>query len=255
MNHIEFHRGAISAGDCVSNGWNLVKQNYGMYLGIGLVALILAGCIPCVSLFLAGPVLCGVYYVYLRDIRGEQTDFGMMFKGFDNFLPAMIVGIIAAIPEIIGQGIRLSVNVADLGIRSGGQSDEMRTAMSSGLIIIAAIVGITIFLLAVALRISLFFAIPLIAERGLGAIDAMKLSAQAAWANIGGLILLFILEFLIALGGVLLCVVGVFLISMPLIYAANAFAYRQVFPDVQRNFRDTPPPPNAYGGGFGYGQG
>lgn len=255
MNHIQFYRGAISAGDCVSNGWNLVKQNYGMYLGIGLVALILAGCIPCVSLFLAGPVLAGVYYVYLRDIRGEQSDFGMMFKGFDNFLPAMIVGIIAAIPEIIGQGIRLSVNVADIGIRSSGSgSDEMRNAMSSGLIIIAAIVGMTIFLLAVALRISLFFAIPLVVEHKLGAVDAMKLSAQAAWANIGGLILLFILEFLIALGGALLCVVGIFLISMPLIYAANAFAYRQVFPDVQRNVRDTPPPPNAYGGSFGFGQ-
>jgi uncharacterized membrane protein len=254
MNHIQFYRGAISAGDCVSNGWNLVKQNYGMYLGIGLVALILAGCIPCVSLFLAGPIACGVFYVYLHDMRGEPVDFGMMFKGFENFLPAMIVGIIAAIPEIIGQGIRISINVADLGIRSGSGSDEMRTAISSGLIMYAAIVGLTIFLLAVALRISLFFAIPLITEHKLGALDAMKLSAQAAWANVGGLILLSILEFLIALGGALLCVVGIFLISIPLIYAANAFAYRQVFPDIQRNFRDTPPPPNVYGGSFGYGQ-
>lgn len=254
MNHIEFYRGAISAGDCISNGWNLVKQNYGMYLGIGLVALILAGFIPCVSLFLAGPVLCGVYYVYLRDIRGEPVDFGMMFKGFDNFLPAMIVGIIAAIPEIIGQGIRISINLTDLGIRSGSGNEELRTAMSSGLVIVAAIVGLAIFLLAMALRISLVFAIPLIAEHKLGAVDAMKLSAQAAWGNLGGLILLFILEILIIIGGALLCIVGVFLISMPLIYAANAFAYRQVFPDVQRNFQNAPPPPNQYGGSFGIGQ-
>jgi len=259
MNHIEFYRGAISAGDCVSNGWNLVKQNYGMYLGIGLVALILAGCIPCVSLFLAGPIACGVYYVYLRDIRGEQVDFGMMFKGFDVFLPAMIVGIIQAIPEIIGQGIRLTVNLADLGLRSGGgsdyyQADETRVALASGMVIIAAIVGIAIFLLAIALRISLVFAFPLIIEHKLGAVDAMKLSARAGWSNVGGLILLFILEFLIALVGVLLCVVGIFLIAIPLIYAANAFAYRQVFPDVQRNFQNTPPPPSEYGGSFGVGQ-
>lgn len=255
MNHIEFYRGAISAGDCVSNGWHLVKQNYGMYLGIGLVALILAGCIPCVSLFLAGPVGCGVFYVYLRDIRGEPVDFGMMFKGFDNFLPAMIVGIIAAIPEIIGQGIRISSDVTNRGLRSGGGSDELKTAMSSGLVIVAVLVALAIFLLAMALRISLTFALPLIAEHKLGAVDAMKLSAQAAWGNLGGLILLFILEILIGIGGALLCIVGVFLISMPLIYAANAFAYRQVFPDVRQNFRDTPPPPNAYGGSFGYGQG
>ena len=258
MNHIEFYKGAISAGDCVSNGWNLVKQNYGMYLGIGLVAMILAGCIPCVSLFLVGPIMCGVYYVYLRDIRGEQVDFGMMFKGFDVFLPAMIVGIIQAIPEIIGQGIRFTVDLADLGLRSGGsnnfQADDTRVAIASGLLIVYIIIALAIFLFAVALRISLVFAFPLIIEHKLGAIEAMKLSAQAAWSNLGGLILMFILEFLIALGGALLCIVGVFLISIPLIYAANAFAYRQVFPDAQRNFQNTPPPPTEYGGSFGVGQ-
>ncbi len=254
MNHIEFYRGAISAGDCVSNGWNLVKQNYGMYLGVGLVALILAGCIPCVSLFLAGPIVCGVYYVYLRDMRGEQVDFGMMFKGFDVFLPAMIVGIIQAIPEIIGQGIRFSVDLADLGIRNSGSSDDLRVAMASGLMIGLIIVALVIFLFAVALRISLVFTFPLIVEHKLGVVDAMKLSARAAWSNLGGLILLFILEFLIALGGALLCVVGIFLISIPLIYAANAFAYRQVFPDIQRNVQNTPPAPNQYGGNFGVAQ-
>lgn len=257
MNHIEFYRGAISAGDCVSNGWNLVKQNYGMYLGVGLVALILAGCIPCVSLFLAGPIVCGVYYLYLRDMRGEPVDFGMMFKGFDIFLPAMIVGIIQAIPEIIGQGVRFSVDIADLGLRSGGsefQADETRAAFFSGLMIIFAIVALVVFLFAVALRIALFFSFPLMIEHKLGAAEAMKLSAQAAWSNIGGLILLFILEFLIALGGALLCVVGIFLISIPLIYAANAFAYRQVFPDIRQTFQNTPPPPTAYGGSFGVGQ-
>lgn len=254
MNHIEFYRGAISAGDCVSNGWNLVKQNYGMYLGIGLVAFIMTACIPCVSLFLAGPIMCGVYYVYLRDIRGEQVDFGMMFKGFDVFLPAMIVGIIQAIPEIISQGIQYSVNIADLGIRSGSGNEELRTAMASGLVIGAVIVALVIFLFTVALRISLVFAFPLMIEHQLGAMDAMKLSGRAAWNNLGGLILLFILEILIGLGGALLCIVGVFLISMPLIFAANAFAYRQVFPDLQRNFQNTPPPPSEYGGSFGVGQ-
>ena len=84
MTNIQFQSGAINAGDCVSNAWNLVKQNFGMYLGIAIIAMILAGCIPCVSLFLVGPVIAGVYYVVLREMRGEPVEFGMMFKGLRN---------------------------------------------------------------------------------------------------------------------------------------------------------------------------
>lgn len=253
MQNIQFASGVVSAGDCVSDGWNLVKNNYGTYLGIGLVAMIIAGCIPCVSLFLAGPIMCGVYYVYLRDISNEPTDFGMMFKGFDKFLPAMLLGLIAAIPEIVGQIIRVGINFADFGLKNTDNPSDAVKAMSVGLIIVLAILALIIFVLSIALKISMFFVFPLIAEHELNAIDAIKVSASAAWANLGGLIVLFILEFLIVIGGMLLCVVGLFLLSMPLIYAANAYAYRRVFPKMRDDFRQTPPNPNEYGGKFGVG--
>jgi hypothetical protein len=263
MNHIQFNRSAINASDCISNGWNLVKQNYGLFLGIALVAILLTGCIPCVSIFLAGPVMCGVYYCFLKEMRGEPAAFGEMFRGFDNFVPAMVVGIIAAIPEIIGQGVRLTTNLADLGIRgigNGGggsgdfyQTSEQQTILAGGLLVFVIIVGTLLFLASIALRISLVFALPLIAEHNLGAVDAMKLSARAAWANVGGLILLFILEFLVALVGVLMLCIGIFFV-LPIIYAANAFAYRQVFPATGQTFETAPPPPNVYGGNYGVGQ-
>ena len=257
MEHIQFYKNAISAGDCVSNGWNLVTKNFGMYLGIAIVAMILAGCIPCVSLFLVGPILTGIYYVCLRDISGEPVEFGMMFRGFDVFVPAMIVGIIQSIPEMFGQGLRFSVNIADIFSRGGNsdhfQSDGAGIALLGGLTAIIIVVGLAIFLMAIVLRISLFFAFPLIIEHKLGAVDAMKLSARAAWSNIGGLILLFILEFFVALIGILACIMGIF-VAIPVIYAANAFAYRQVFPRIENNFQNVPPPPNAYGGTYGVAQ-
>ena len=74
MANIEFYSGAIDASGCVSNGWNLVKQNYGLFLGITLVAMIIAGCIPCFSLFLVGPIMGGVFYAVLREMRGEPLD-------------------------------------------------------------------------------------------------------------------------------------------------------------------------------------
>ena len=257
MNQIEFYRGAINPSDCISNGWNLVKQNYGLFFGISVVALLMMSCIPCLNIFIAGPVMCGVYYCFLQEMRREPVSFGDMFKGFETFVPAMVVGLISMIPEIIGQGMRLTVNFADLGLRSGSrdefQSSDSQFALAGGMLAFVIIVGLALFLVSIALRITLFFALPLIIEHKLGAVDAMKLSAQAAWANVGGLILLFLLEFVVALIGVLALCVGI-LFVLPVIYAANAFAYRQVFPNLGQSFQTAPPPPNAYGGNYGVGQ-
>jgi uncharacterized membrane protein len=229
-----------------------------MYLGIALIAMILAGCIPCVSLFLVGPVLAGVYYVVLREMRGEPVEFGMMFKGFEKFVPLMVIGIVQSIPEIIGQILRFTVDIGRLGLTGGRkdgdfqffQSSNPEFAIASGVLVFVALVAFVLIIVGVVWRVLLFFAIPLALEYDLGPVDAMKLSAQAAMSNVGGLIVLFIFEFLIALAGILALCIGVFFV-IPIIYAANAFAYRQVFPLIEQRFNMTPPP--AYGSGFGSG--
>lgn len=256
MTNNDFYPSAINAGDCVSNAWNLVKQNYGMYLGIALVAMILAGCIPCVSLFLVGPIIGGVYYVLLREMRGEPVEFGMMFKGFEKFVPLMVIGLVQAIPEIIGQGLRLVAQFGQIGLSGDKNKDFFQSsnpdfAIASGLLIVIAIVAVVLILFGIAWRVLLFFAIPIALERDLGPVDAMRLSAKAAMSNVGGLIVLFIFEFLLALLGIIALCIGIFFV-IPIIYAANAFAYRQVFPLIQQNFNMTPPPPTTYGD-FGSG--
>ena len=114
MTHIEFQRSAISPGDCIGNGWNVVSNKFWLYIGVGLLTLILIGCIPIVNLFLVGPVLAGFYFVVLRDMRGEPVDFGMMFKGFEKFVPLMAVGLIQQIPAIIFQVLRFTVDIGQL---------------------------------------------------------------------------------------------------------------------------------------------
>jgi uncharacterized membrane protein len=261
--NIQFERSAVDAGGCVSNGWELVKSNYGMYLGVSLIAMILAGCIPCISLFLVGPILGGVYYVILRAMNGEPVEFGMMLRGFDKFVPLMVIGLIQSIPEVIGQVLRIGVQFGNIGLNGSRgrdfdyfQASRPEFAIASGLLIILAIVAFVVIMLAIVWRFLLFFAIPIAMEHDLGAIDAIKLSIKAATANVGGIIVLFIFEFLVALLGVVMCFLGLIFISIPVIYAANAFAYRQVFPLMQQNINNMmPPPPNAYGSSFGTGLG
>ena len=66
MTNIQFQRGAVDASGAISNAWELIKANYGMFLGVAVVAMVLTGCIPCLNLFLIGPVMGGVYYFALR---------------------------------------------------------------------------------------------------------------------------------------------------------------------------------------------
>lgn len=254
MTNIQFVPSAISAGDCVSNGWETLKLKYGMYLGISLIAIILTGCVPCLNVVIMGPVMGGVYYVVLRDMRGESVDFGMMFKGFEKFVPLMIIGLIQSIPGILGQIVQYSVRFAELGLGGRGTGDfdffqisNKDFAISSGLMVVFVVLFIGFMVFSFVWWAVFFFAIPLVMEHDMGAVDAIKLSARAAISNIGGLFVYFLLLILVMIVGMLMLCVGIFLVSVPVMYIAGAFAYRQVFPWMEQQFNMAPPPPTAYG--------
>ena len=257
MTNLEFQRGAIDAGGCISTAWEMLKSNYGLYLGIAIIALIMTGCIPCLNIFLIGPIIGGIAFVVLRDMRREPVEFGMMFQGFQKFVPLMVIGLLQAIPGMIMQGIQITFRFAELGMRGSrnGDFDYFQSsgvnALGAGVLLLIALVGIAFAIFGVVWWACFFFAIPLAMEHDLGPMDAIKLSARAAMANIGGLIVLLILTVLIMIGGMLLLCLGMFLVSIPLIYIANVIAYRQVFPSMPTQFNMTPPPPSSYGVGYG----
>lgn len=262
MTHVEFQRSAISPSECIGNAWTLVTNKIWLYIGISLLSLIIVSCIPLVSLFLMGPIFGGFYYVVLRDMRGEPVEFGMMFKGFEKFVPLMVVGLIQAIPGVIMQVVRFTVDISQLGIGDSagtpGIGDSFPTmppnisAILAGLSTVLIIVILVFAVFAAVWGLLLHFAIPIALEHDVSPIDALKLSISAVTANLGGLILLFILEFFVGLLGMLALCLGYF-VAIPVIYAANVFAYRQVFPLIENNFNFTPPPPSAYGSNFGSG--
>jgi uncharacterized membrane protein len=258
--NIPFNRGAIRPAECISAGWDVIKEKYWLFLGLVLLGGVISGCVPCISLFFIGPIAVGLYFCYFRQMRGEEVEFGMLFKGFDKFVPAMVLGLIEALPGVIAQVLRFGVqmgNLGNMGRRGRGfdffADSDMAPALAGGLIVIALVVGIAFFLFAVAWQITFKFALPLITEHDMSIGDAIKTSASAGWSNIGGIILLVILQMLLVLAGVLALCVGVFFV-IPIIWASNAMAYRMVFPDTNRgNFQNEPPRPDYYGSSFGQG--
>jgi uncharacterized membrane protein len=73
------------------------------------------------------------------------------------------------------------------------------------------------------------FTYPLIVDRKLSGVDAIKTSFRAAKANFGGVIGLVLLSTLMNMLGAMACYVGLFFV-MPIHFAAIAVAYERVFP-------------------------
>ena len=263
--NIQFNSGAVRAGDCISDGLAIIQPNYFLYVGICLLAFILTGCIPILNYFLLGPVSVGVYYAINRQMRNEPVDFGMMFKGFEKFVPAMVIGLITAIPQIAGDVLQYTARFAQIfaGMSSSHETDTNyfaqnmqgfpEFALSGGIIAIIIIFVILIFIFAIAWGITFYFTLPLLSEYDLSIGEAVSLGARAGWANWSGIFVLSIFQGLVMIAGALLLCIGLFFV-LPIVYGSKMVAYRQVFPDNQNLFNNEPPRPDAYGGTYGMPQ-
>lgn len=248
IENIQFNKSAINAGECVSKGWEILKPNYFMFFGIGLLVFIL-GCIPVVSWFLIGPLFVGIYAAMLKQYQGEQADFGIIMSGFSKFVPALVIGILLLLPGIILNTYNLGLRIAQfLAIFN---PNELTAGAATIFGIVSFLVNIIALIGSIIFGITFTFALPILAEKNLSIMETIKLSAKAGWANFGGLFLLFLLLGLIMIGGILALCIGI-LFVLPLIYAAITVAYKQVFPD-QNVFgqHDNPPSPENYGNMYG----
>lgn len=250
MQQLEFQRSAIDPGGCVSEAWELVKRNFGLYLGAGLFFVVLTSCIPFLNFFLLGPAMGGFAYLVLRDLRNEPIDFGMFFKGFEKFVPLMVLGLIQAIPGIIFQILQYTGNILELvgGPKIGeGGNGAIGTGLMSGIVLLV----LAYFVFQMIWNAALIFAIPLVVERNASIGDAITVSLSAVFSNLGGLVVLAILNMLVGLLGFLALCVGIF-VALPVTLAAYVIAYRQVFPQLDLpDFNTAPPPPDAYNFGGG----
>src|SRR5437870_10967981 len=86
-NMSEFHSGAVAPVECLKAGWAAIKDRYWLFLGVTLIAMLIGGAVPVV---LIGPMMCGLYLCLLAKMRGEPIEFGLLFKGFDYFVPALV---------------------------------------------------------------------------------------------------------------------------------------------------------------------
>ena len=226
----DFERGAVRPLECLRGGWRLVTTNYWLFVGITFVGTLLAGLGP--HGILAGPCICGIYYCLMRHEYGRRVDFGMLFKGFDHFLQSWIATLLMLISMfvvMIPAYIVFFVSFVST-IPTQPRNAPLDEAWLWSFLGMMGLFYLALLLVVLAVHIAFFFTYPLIVDRGLTGIDAVKTSFRAVAANLPGVVGLVLLNALIGMAGVLCCYVGAILV-MPVTFGATLMAYRQAFPD------------------------
>src|SRR5215813_461642 len=93
----DFRVGVIKPVECIKEGWALIKDEYWLFFGISIVGILIGGVVPIVLL---GPMMAGIFLCLLQRRRGQPVEFGLLFKGFDHFLPGLIVTLLKMIPVV-----------------------------------------------------------------------------------------------------------------------------------------------------------
>src|SRR6185503_6480022 len=99
FNEIEFKRNAVEPVECIKAGWELIRSQYWLFVGMAVVGIIIGSVVP--MGILMGPMMCGIYLALFKVRRNEPIEFGLLFKGFDYFGDSVIATLLHMVPIMI----------------------------------------------------------------------------------------------------------------------------------------------------------
>lgn len=244
QNLTDFNRGVIKPVECLKEGWELIKDQYWLFLGITLVGILIGGAVPIVLL---GPMMVGIFLCLFKKQERQPVEFGELFKGFDYFVQGLIVAVIKVVPIVIllvpFYIIMFAVMMTTMP-RDHASQGEFRMFVFT-LFGFEMVFALVLMIVGILIETFFMFAFPLVADRKLSGLEAVKLSMKAGKANFVGILGLLLLNAVLGIVGVLCCIVGVYF-YLPVAFASYAVAYRRVFPEIPQRFAPPPPPPASW---------
>jgi hypothetical protein len=232
---IETPRVAIHPFRCLSEASHLIADRYLHFVGLAAVAYVLGALTP--MTILLGSMMCGLSLCYFNRMRGDEASFDVLFKGFDYFVESLIATLIVfAVMMVffIPLYVIFLLSFLSLALFRGAHFGNPPPA-GGGPEIFALFGMMAVFYLVVLVVMLILstltaFVYPLIVDRKLKAIPALKLSLKAVMTNFWGMLGLTLLNSIIAGLAYLCCILPTFLV-LPITFGANIVAYRRVFPD------------------------
>jgi len=176
----------------ISKGWQMVTANFWSFVLAALLYLLVMAVGSAASWIIGGPALAAVYGVILYLLRTGRLDFDRLQDGFQVFVPAMLVGIVAGI----------------------------FTAVGFAFCIVPGIILSALYL----------FPLLLVLDRRMPFWEAMEESRKKVQQDLLGFLGFVLALFGINVLGALVCGVGM-LVSIPVTWCATAVAYQELWPE------------------------
>jgi serine/threonine protein kinase len=197
----------LDARRCIRRGWALVRSDFWPLVGITALILVLLGAASSIgevrqsfgnfsfsssilSILLSGPLIGGLYLCFLKRLRSQEIRVETAFSGFRTAL--------------------LQLFLASFVM-------HVLTALGFLCLIVPGIY----------LLVAWAFTLPLVIDKGLEFWPAMRISRRVIskhwWRFLGFLLLLLLLN----VGGLLACILGVF-VTLPISFAALMCAYEDI---------------------------
>ncbi|HUD83796.1 MAG TPA: hypothetical protein VMQ67_09850, partial [Candidatus Saccharimonadales bacterium] len=217
----------LNIGSCVRRGWALLRANFWPFVGVNALFIALLGFASSVggasirngplghnsaeinsalAILVWGPLMGGLFLYFLKKIRNEKATVETAFCGFSHrFLQLFLAGFVTSLLTWLG--------------------------------------FLCLILPGIYLLVAWLFTLPLVIDKGLDFWSAMELSRKAVtkhwWKFLGLGIVLLLLSF----AGVLMCFIGVFVMS-PLVLLTLMYVYEDVFGGTAQT---ATPPPAGFG--------
>jgi hypothetical protein len=229
----------IEIGSCLSRSWALYKREFGLIFVTTLVINIASSAasgIPyigiLIGLALNGVLFGGLYWFFLKLIRGQKAELADAFAGFQMaFVPLMLASLVSGILILVVMGIialPMLITWIPLLIKFSKDPemnpDFLLAALGAGTIlniVFCALAAMVLYLFWV-------FAFPLIIDKRMQFWEALETSRKAVMSNFASVFGLFLVGLLLTIAGILACCIGVFF-TLPIFFGSIAYAYEDLF--------------------------
>ena len=222
---------AWSLGDALSYGWKKFQEN--------TAQILIAAAVLVVVFAIAGAISVGFQALLTSNAECVVTSGG----GLDcdegsGFIWRMIVAAIAAgflfvVGQIVGAGIiRGALDITEgrkFEAASLFKTDQLGSVIVASLLVgVATTIGYALcYLPGIAVAFLTSYTLFFVIDKGMAPVDAIKASFELTTKNLGNTVIWYIVGGIVAVAGVIACVVGL-VVTIPLVIIGTAFTYRSL---------------------------
>jgi hypothetical protein len=217
----------VDIGAALSTGWDVVWGNFWPSVGVTLLIFLTQAVmsqIPCLGtlagLLLSGPLMGGLYYFFLLQVRGRTATVNEAFAGFKQ--PKFVHLMLAGFLTVLIQGAVLMMVMIPFALAVGFDPQNPESVSPLFFVWLPVVLAPNIFLTIIWYPVFI-----IVMDTGLSFWNAMELSRKVVQMRFWSWLLLMLVLVVLMIAGVLALCIGA-VVAAPVMVAALTAAWDQV---------------------------